>query len=249
MAGRNCADIVFCIDASGSMQPAIDGIQKHINNLLEGLKQDAQIEWDLRFDFLAFHDSDDGVHYYKTVNCQAEEAINGLYREAPSQKLFTTSLQQFKTALTQIEVEGQEMHLLALDIALDFPWREADTCHRVVVLISDEAVETGVFVEEQMYQLPNIIEKVNKKRVKLFIVAPESAGFYHLSAADRCEYTALENDSDGLTNVDFSEMLRAIGKSVSVSNVGDTKAMTEPLPCYDQLQWSACSNVNWGTDS
>ena len=248
MAGRNCADIVFCIDASGSMKPCIDAVCDNIEKLLEGLQTDVQTTWDVRFDFLAFHDSKDGVHWYRSMSLAACPLIDAIYKHGNQSGIFTKDLAAFKAGLKGIEVEGEEEQLLALDIAMDYPWRPSDGCHRVVVLLTDEPVETGVCVEDQKSKIDALISKVMDKRIKLFIVAPESDGFYRLSAADRCEYDDSGAERGGLRNVDFSKMMAAIGKSVSVAQTY-AGANSEPRPCFDQMEWSATDSVNWGTDS
>lgn len=248
MAGRNCADIVFCIDASGSMKPCIDAVRDNIEKLLDGLQTDVQTTWDVRFDFLAFHDSKDGVHWYRSVALPACPLIDAIYKGRGRDGLFTKDLAAFKEGLRQIEVEGEEAQLLALDIAMDFPWRPSDGCHRVVVLLTDESVETGVSVAEQKGKIDALIAKAMDKRIKLFIVAPESEGFYRLSSADRCEYDDSGAEQGGLRNVDFSKMMAAIGKSVSVAQTY-AGANSEPSPSFDQRDWSATDRVTWGTDS
>ena len=248
MAGRNCADIVFCIDASGSMKPCIDAVRNNIEKLLEGLQSDVQTTWDVRFDFLAFHDSKDGVHWYKSVELPTMPLFEAIYKNGDKGKLFSKDLAAFKAGLKGIEVEGEEEQLLALDIAMDFPWRPSDGCHRVVVLLTDESVETGVCVDEQKKRIDALIAKVMDKRIKLFIIAPESEGFYRLSSADRCEYDDSGAEQDGLRNVDFSKMMSAIGKSVSVAQTYDG-ASSAPKPNFDQMEWSATDSVSWGSDS
>lgn len=54
MAGRQTADIVFCMDASGSMDNAFNGVRNNVFKLIDGLKTNLQIQWDVRFDFLAY---------------------------------------------------------------------------------------------------------------------------------------------------------------------------------------------------
>ena len=248
MAGRNCADIVFCIDASGSMKPCIDAVRNNIEKLLEGLKSDVQTNWDVRFDFLAFHDSVEGWHSLQSVAAQQVELVDAIYKGGNNGSFFTKDLSLFKSRLQQIVVKGEEEQLLALDIAMDFPWRPSDGCHRVVVLLTDEPVETGIFVDEQKKRIDALIQKVMDKRIKLFIVAPESDGFYRLASADRCEYDDNGSEQGGLSNVDFSKMLTAIGKSVSVSQFYDGASST-PKPLFDQMEWVASSGtIDWGND-
>ena len=242
MAGRNCADIVFCIDASGSMRPCIEGVRNNIEKLLEGLENDGNINWDVRYDFLAFHQNDKGAQWFQSIN---GDPIDFIYKEKNSSAFFTKDINKFRDALkNNIEVEGEEMQLVALDIAMDFPWRNSGDCHRVVVLMTDEAVETGVFVEEQKANIDKLIEKAQDKRIKLFIIAPESEAFYKLSELDRCEYTDIESDMDGLRTVDFSKLLQTIGKSVSVSQTYDGGS-TNPMPLFDQPKWVTVDRVEF----
>ena len=52
---KGVADVVFCLDASDSMKPCIDGVRTHIGSFLDGLKSDQQRARDVRFDFVAHH--------------------------------------------------------------------------------------------------------------------------------------------------------------------------------------------------
>lgn len=230
------------------MKPCIEAISSQIGKLIQGLEGDGQTKWDIRYDFLAFHDSDDGLHWYRSVFMSAVPLINGIYQKGQEARFFTRDLADFKRALVNnVPVEGEEMQLLALDIAADYPWRASSDCHRVIVLLSDESVETGVFVEEQTKREDALIDKLQDKHIKLFIIAPESASFYRVSSADRCEYMALDATKDGLRSVDFSRMLQAIGKSVSVSQSYEG-ATSEPKPLFTQLDWVGTSRGSFGAD-
>lgn len=249
MAGRNCADIVFCIDSSASMQPCLDAVKSNISKLLEGLGGDGQgTTWDVRFDYLAFCDSNDGVHRLVSTRLGATDIVRKIYTAPDAAGFFTRDLHEFSTELAKVKADGEEMHLFALDIAMDFPWRPSADCHRVVVLLSDEPVESGVEVEAQVAQVEAIIAKTMEKRIKLFIVAPESEVFYRLAAADRCEYTDVESTQDGLQSVDFSRMLAAIGKSVSVSQSYDGGSNT-PVPHFGQEAMSGVTRATMGADN
>lgn len=255
MAGRNCADIVFCIDTSGSMQPCRDAVAANLEQLLEGLKSDTQSYWDVRFDYLAFHNSNqsDGglIHHCSSVRLPSCPLVDAIYKnQGNSQEysqFFTKDVNEFKKALMKEPLEGEEMQLLGLDIALDFPWRASSDCHRVVVLLTDEPVETGIRIEEQVAKMSALINKIMKKRVKLFIIAPESKAFYELSMVDRCEYTDLSETADGLSTVDFSKMLQTIGRSVSVSQSYDG-GINIPMPTYGQEGWGTRSG-EFGSDN
>ncbi len=240
MAGRNCADIVFCIDASGSMQPAIDAVRENISRLLHGLAQGGDEQgysWDVRFDFLAFHNNREGIHSFRSVRADTVALHKALYLSQDSSPFFTRDVQEFCRALAKVRPEDEEKQLLALDFALDFPWRPSADCHRVVVLLTDEGIESALAPEDQKAHIPALVEKLMEKRIKLFIIAPESEGFYTLAEADRCEYNDLDTQgTDGLRGVDFSKMLESIGKSVSVSQTYDG-GRSGPRPLFGQQAW------------
>ena len=239
------ADIVFCIDASGSMKPCIDAVRENIDQLLRGITDASQCNWDVRFDFLAFHHSNDGRHWYRSVKNNAFEIFMGLYHDETGERkasFFTRDTVEFcKSMDNNIVIEGEEQQLFALDTAMDFPWRCAPECRRVVVLLTDEPIETGCFVAEQLEKLSLLIDKANRKRIKLFIIAPESQALYTLAVADRCEYMPYDGEQDGLRNINFTALLKLIGGSITKSR-GNESADATPIPSYDQLSYGAANN-------
>src|SRR5688572_3919910 len=58
MTTKRVADVVFCIDASNSMQPCIDAVRKNLAQFVSGLQSGGQSTWDVRFDFLAHQASE-----------------------------------------------------------------------------------------------------------------------------------------------------------------------------------------------
>ena len=80
-------------------------------------------------------------------------------------------------------------------------------------------------------------------RILLFLVAPDSPIFEQLSAVDKCEYETVDNQSNGLADVDFRELLYQIGKSVSVSVVGQQGGPTEK-----KVSKGLFGQATWGAD-
>jgi hypothetical protein len=184
MAGRQVADVIFCLDASGSMGPCFDALRKHVQTFVKGLEAGGQFVWDLRLDFLAYKAGASfrsGVFGFRSLHRQDMDLVRGLYGSVDSQsgrtRFFSTDLNEFSRGLDQVQVGGDEATFIALDTALDFPWRVAMACHRVVIVMTDEALETGVEVRRQLEKIPELIEKLHALRVKLFIVAPPSDAF------------------------------------------------------------------------
>ncbi len=229
------------------MRPCFDAVRKNIGSLIAGLKSDGQSNWDIRFDFVSYSASegDDGHNIYgmRSLRTNGLKLVEGLYnQQRAADCFFTTDVEEFRRGLGELKAGGDEASFVALDTALDFPWRESNTAHRVLILLTDEALETGVGVSEQTELIPALIEKIHRLRVMLHLVGPTSIAFDQLSAADKSEYTVVDEAQHGLANVDFAQTLSAIGKSISASTLQTlpgSRAARRAL--FGQDSWSATS--------
>ena len=242
MSTSKTADIVFCIDASSSMQPCFSNLQKSIGAMVAGLTG-GQSTWDVRFEFIAHSACENGTMRHNSI--YNDGAIDGLYQSTQA-KFFAESTTEFAGRLAAIEMVGDEAMLVALDTALDLPWRDASKCHRVVILLTDEPFESGVYIDAQRDKIAQIIKKIQDLKVLLFIVAPESAIYDQLSQVDKSEYEVLSSNNDGMANVDFSKLLASIGKSVSVSNLQETRPPVVERGLFGQASWGATNEAMSG---
>lgn len=240
MTTKGTADIIFCIDASDSMQPCFDGLRKHIGTFASGLASSGQTNWDLRLDYVAHHASEENEQsVFRHSSLFNGELMEPLYRKTPQTgKFFTADVEEFKRGLNSVELSGNEAPLVALDFCLDFPWRDAANCHRAIVLMTDEAFETGAAMTLQKSRLRDLIGKIMSLKVMLYIVAPQSAVFDELSSVDRCEYIPVDDSGSGLAKVDFAELLAYIGKSVSQSSPMQTPLLSVKRGLYGQENWT-----------
>lgn len=247
MAGRETADIVFCMDASGSMSPTFEGVRDHVFELLESLKADVQRSWNVRFDFLAYNTAYDcdgkAGMTFKTVGKTNMEVLDGLYRSSydsnggSSSGFFTSDVDRFRAALSEVSCDGDEATAVALDMAADFPFRDATTCHRVIILLTDEEMETGTSVQESDSKLVALARKIQDRRIVLYMITPQSDMYDTLSQIDKCEWTVVNDESNGLSNVDFGKLMQSIGKSVSVSQTS-TSSSIGPKPLFNEDGWT-----------
>jgi hypothetical protein len=229
MTTRGVVDVVFCLDASSSMTPCIEGVKAHITHFVQGLQSTPNTKWDVRLDFVAHQtQSEAGTdrRFYYHRSALVGELWQTLYRGEPGQ-LFLADLEQFRRGLTDVRAAGDESPFVALDICLDFPWRPASACHRVVIMLTDEPFETGLDQERHRALLPALIRKIQDLRVMLYIVAPQSHAYSELSAVDRSEYHIADDAGNGLATVDFSQVLSYIGKSVSKAHLQGGEAVVQ----------------------
>lgn len=254
MAGRETADIVFCIDVSGSMRPAIDGVKRNIKKLVEALKGDLQIKWDVRLDFIAHSTgetlSGKDVCRIESINCKGEKLIDAVYGKASLQSspLFTSDIDSFCEALSRLECGGDECTVPMLDIAADFPFRDAATCHRVIVLLTDEPVDDGVYVSQSKAKLMELAQKLQSKKIALYMTTPDCPVFDTLSQVDKCEWNV--DSSRGLEGIDFTKLMQSIGKSVSMSQTNAAEhGGNAPKPLYNESAWKSVAVGESGCSS
>ena len=240
MSTKGVADIVFCLDASGSMNPCFDGVRNHVTAFVEGLRSSGQTSWDLRFDFVAHRCSGGGgpfrVEAESVFNRSLPEALYG--PQPASKRFFTSDVDEIRRSLASVTTGGDEAALVGLDCALDFPWRDAAACHRVVIQMTDEPFETGAGPNEQKALLEDLIQKIQDLRVMLFLVSPNSPIFRELAQVDRSEWTIPDSAGQGLSRVDFQQVLATMGKSVSASMLQGGPVRPVRRGLFGQVGWS-----------
>ena len=64
---KGVVDVVFCLDASGSMEPCIDGVRRNVGAFIDGLGGDRNRSIDCRLDFLA-HSCDEAATVMRTTS-------------------------------------------------------------------------------------------------------------------------------------------------------------------------------------
>jgi hypothetical protein len=233
MSTKGTADVVFCLDASASMGPCIEGVKSHIAGFVDGLKGGGQQSWDLRLDYVA-HWAWPGRESLHMESLHEPNLINALYQTSSEARLFTSDIEEFKRGLNGVELGGDEASLVALDSCLDFPWRPAGECHRVVIFMTDEPTSGGDQAGRQQSQLAALMQKIMDLRVMLFVVGPECPVYEELSEVDKSEYEVIA----GLASINFDELMSGIGKSVSVSQTSQQSAEpTVQRELYGQSTW------------
>jgi hypothetical protein len=216
---KGVVDVVFCLDASGSMAPCIDGVRRNIGSFLDGLASDANRKIDCRIDYLAHCCSEDfSAFRAETLRTRDFDCLSALYGQSPKpEKFFSSEAGEIRKGLEKVEVFGDEAVLVAIDVCLDFPWRPRGQCHRVVAVLTDEPFESNAFADKHKPMIGPLIDKIHALGVMLFLVAPKSPGYDELSEADKCQFQQTGQMHDGLSSLDFARVLAHIGKSVSVA--------------------------------
>lgn len=214
------ADIVFCIDVTGSMQNCIDGIKKHIKEFVAGLQTSAAIDY--RLALVAYRDiHDEKIYEGGRRACDEPWIIRD----------FTQDVQEFNSWLDLPDAKAYgggdppESTLDALYIAINSSsWR--DKAHRVIVLFTDD--DTHPKLHPKTYKRPdNGIKRIIQdyqtlKHGILYLVVPRLQLYEQLEktghdAKRKVIAKYVPTGDKGLKSVDFEKLLMAIGSTVSAS--------------------------------
>ena len=224
------------------MKPCFDALIAHLNDLVDSLKG-GEGAWDIRYDFIsqsvAQSQGNSNVKVFMHHSTFSTDVLTDLYSTPnPEERFFTSDRDLFRNALSRIECKGDEAMLVALDTAIDYPWRHSAECHRVLVFLTDEPCETNVDNGTKYPQkIDDMIEKLHDRRIMLFIVAPDSDAYSTLSQANLCEYETIDGSGSGFRSVDFRKIMEFIGRSVSVAEVTASISDSSYRALYNQDKW------------
>ena len=106
-------DLVFVIDSSSSMKPCFEGLVSHLNDVINPL-QGLNLNVRLGLVAMGVGNTDSGSPLFHITTLSG--GYRSIYQSDP--KLFTTDREQFSKALKNVILQGDENHLIALDLSL-----------------------------------------------------------------------------------------------------------------------------------
>ena len=221
---RQKADVVFVIDTSGSMGPCIRDVCKNIRSLVDGFRAEINEPWDIRLDFVGANSWNFQSVYHRGSR---DALLRALY--SGEGRFFTSDIDEFKNALDHVEgsIGYDELTLVGIDTALDFPWRPQSEVRRGVVVLTDEEVDTGAAPEFERARVDDgsLLEKIVGLGVQLFIMAPPCPVYETLGSVHAAHRWVVEHE--GLASVSFDKLLHEIGKTISVTRL---QRVDRPVP-------------------
>ncbi len=211
-------DLVLVIDASSSMKPCFDALRENLARVVAPLQG---FVTNVQFCVLAQSVGMRGrtlVHDHRFIGASGADALGALYAGPANQgagrgPFFTADAGRVRSFLADLKPEGNEDLLLALDLAADLPFGPITSTCRVIALFSDEPIEAGAVESGRVERIPELIDKLTRRRIKLFAALPESDASLTLSQANGSEIEFVSG-GDGLRSVDFSQLLSQMGKSI-----------------------------------
>jgi hypothetical protein len=225
---KGIVDIVFLIDVSGSMAPAIKKLTENLDTFIKNI--DPTKVKDFRIKIGSFSDLEEDIDFLAMD-------LNRPWRENPQ---VTQSLDLVKKDLEEcinlvIKHYGggdePESSLDAVYRAIDLFEEDPNKRKRVIVLFTDATpkeihsstiAHSGLSREDKLQLL---VQKLLNERVYLFLYAPVHKDYQYLAleASDRVTYEALNEDGkdpvNALRNLNFDTVLEILGKSISQVSV------------------------------
>ncbi len=240
MAAPN-VDIVFVIDASESMRPCFEQLRQHLSEVyapMQGLVSK------VRFGMVAQSVGSTGgvVMFDHQFLCgSGPDAMKKLYSKAPNDtdtqnEFLTDNSEKLKQSLSVLKPQGNEDMLVALDIALDFPFGSLSNTKRVVALFSDESFEGGISKSANNEKIPDLIQKIQNRHIQLFCAIPDSAAIQKIAEVDRSEIELVDGGG-GLSTVNFRQLLGQMGKSISGSMLQSVSEPAYKRAIFGQDTW------------
>jgi len=232
-------DLVLLVDSSESMRPCFNQLREHLKDLLYPLQQ---ANFKVRCGLVAYAAAPGPggpIYDHTFIGGSGPEMIQKLYSpQLNADDFFTNDPAVLARVLANLEAQGNEDTLLALDIAADFPFGPVDSTRRVITVFTDEPLEAGVLEAQPVAKIPELIQKLMSRRIQLFVSAPFSAALEQLGSLDRAEIEAVDG-GDGLKAVDFKKLLAQMGKSISVSSLQMGAEPAWKKGIFGQDRWSA----------
>ena len=211
---KGVADVVFCIDVTGSMQPCIDNVKSNVENFAMTIKNyspNTEVDWRAR------------ILGYRDFEVDSEYLINDMD--------FVSTADELKSQLNKLNADGGgDEHESTLDAilyaTLRSNWRP--NCHKVIVVFTDAPTHPNLSpktISDLSIQgdLEIFSQTLIENRIKLFLYGPNDESYAYLATISRTNITQYENAVDGLKNADFKSILETIGKTVSqLASSGET---------------------------
>jgi len=225
---KGIVDIVFLIDVSGSMAPAIEKLTQNLDAFVRNI--DTTKVKDYRIKVASFSDLE--VDFKELA-----QDFSRPWRENPqtnqSVDLVKKDLEECRKLVLDNYGGGDEPEtsLDSLYNAIDLFKKDPNKRKRVIVLftdatakeIQDDTINKNGLSREDKLQL--LVQKLITERVYLFLYAPvfDDYSYLALNASDKVTYEALNEDGrnpvGALRNLNFDKVLEILGKSISQVSV------------------------------
>ncbi len=206
---KGIADLVFCVDCTGSMAPCIDGLKSELHRFISELEAPPEqgllpVNWQMRV--LGFRD----------LNQDATPWVNA---NSPMVATPAEARAQIEALTADGGGDEPESTLDALwTAAATTPWRKP--CNRIVILFTDatalptmhpDTVSSGAAGND----VSAVAQALAEAGCRVHAWAPACPVWDQLKNLPKVIFTPLATGGDGLGSVDFRELMESLRRTVS----------------------------------
>lgn len=222
---KGVADIVFLIDATGSMQPCIDALKENINSFINSLTTtDA-------------NNSSPVKHWRSKVVGYRDFEVDPIpIIDNP----FVETSEQLATQLSKITAEGGGdepesllegiFHVASMPVSAKGEpyngnsWRPANAAARIVVIFTDASFKEPL-EKPKGATIDDVFNKLTSTKIILSIFAPDIPCYEKLSEMDKAEWNVIKGGSTPQESLalftankeNFKKTLAQLARTISVS--------------------------------
>lgn len=199
---KGCADVVFCIDCTGSMKNVIDNVKDYVKKFVEGLNADQSVIVDWRMRVIGYGDLENGEDFQGGVE-------------------FVNDVDSFKAQVSGIELcSGGDRPESTLDAivyaAKTSQWRHAQ---KFIVVFTDaptKELHSSTKSTFAINDLDSLIADMTESHIKLFLWGAEDPSYKKLNMISKSEITELSDPHAELSSgANMQKLLELMGKTVS----------------------------------
>lgn len=205
---KGIADIVFCVDFSGSMKNCIEGLKENINAFVLSLEKsdpNKVIDWQIGF-------------------CGYDRKRFKVLNFVKDPEYFAEKLVSAHTKFHDEFTPG------AIDYCIShFNWRLVS--NKFLIVFTDEKMTDGWLADgETIRKFPELLEKIEESKTWLFYNGPRCRYYKEFEKLHRGRVTIV---SDKFKLIDFSEFFSRLGKTVSNSIIQQNQRIINLPYIYD----------------
>lgn len=200
-------DIVFLIDATGSMQPCIDGVKDNIMSFISNLSMDNTREVDWRAKIISYRDVNQDLNAYDAND-------------------FTSSENELESQLSYVRADGggdePESTIESLHRSiLETEWRSEEDVAKVIVCFTDatnnDRVSASYKRKHGSVNATSIVNELNKRpSLSLFLFGQIDNDYSIIDGAKNANVTQYVDAVSELQNADYSLMMKSLSDKISL---------------------------------
>jgi hypothetical protein len=206
------ADIVFCLDVTGSMQPCIDGVKNNIKAFITNLKTgmaNQPVDWQA------------SVVGYRDLQDPTSTAFEGFGNPFSNEEAILHA--QLDALVANGGGDEPESLLDALHkIATEIAWpRELGGSHRIVIVFTDATCRPELDPSSSSADktVNAVVSELTAGHIKLFLFGPDCPTYTELSYIPNSQVEIKGSNRQevhqNLQNEGYAKVLEAIAKTVS----------------------------------